>query len=426
MRRQWGNLTLLVGSYAAGQGSLFVSQTWLITTQQHVRLTEFGISFFAATLFLIIVDFGSTSYIARDVLSARPANSILKARDCTIDSNTDCAIRKAFWHVTPIRLTAAIILSIASIFYGREAGGFIGMYLMASTGGILAWSFNALGILDGLRKSGLSGISSAILFVTSAAALALTANHDPETAGFTMGIALSVSCIASVLFQICFTRMSGARLRISRVSRHGLIDALANSGSSMLTLIPGQLYYRFQLAICAAYLPPVSMAMFLYVKQIVIALVQLVGFIRRVEFANTVSLLEEGRTPTIKAAFLAQWVGTAAAALGAFGAAAFGAILHVLGPDSLRSAGTALMVFAPTVLTSALSLACTQACMAMRRFRLAAGISVGSVVVGALASISFAPPLGLPGIALSDVAAATATMAAFAFFLKRQTRLVRP
>jgi O-antigen/teichoic acid export membrane protein len=299
------------------------------------------------------------------------------------------------------------------------SGPFSTTYVLFSSPSLLIWAFNASGSLDGFRLSGVSGLTGSLPCITSAITLVLTADMPSARAGAMLGGSLTVGYMLAVAAQLGVLAVTGRRMGFTMPSGAAVIDSAVHSGAAMLTLMPGQLYFRLQLAVCAIFLTPATTAIFLYAKQIVTALSQLIGFIRRVEFPDMVADLAKRQAPALRVILISQQLGTAVGALGSIGVGLVGLALHFKGTGAPQEGGLAIAIFAPTIFTAAIALGLTQGQMALRRFRVAAIVSIVAVSVSALLVLILTPSLGIVSLAIADFLGNATTIAASVYLLSR-------
>jgi O-antigen/teichoic acid export membrane protein len=410
MLRKLGNLTLLIGGYGLGQGSLFLAQTWLVIHAHLPRFTEFGLGFYTATLALLLVDFGSTQFLAREIAHHGEAEE------------AKAAAWISYWRITPVRLAAAVACLIAGLVYARFSGPFSAAYLLFGSPALLIWAFNAAGPLDGFRLSGASGLTGSLPCITSSIALIATTGMPSAESGAILGASLSVGYILAVAAQLGVLTVTGRRPRFAAPSWANVVDSSVHSGAAMLTLLPGQLYFRLQLAVCAIFLTPAATAIFLYAKQIVTAISQLIGFIRRVEFADMVAALAKRDHSPLRVILVSQRLGTAIGAVSALCVGLFGLGLHFVGTGTPQAGGIAIAAFAPTILTAALALGFTQGQMALRRFHVAAIVSIAAISLSAVVTLVLVPGFGVVGLAMADFLGNTVTIVASIILLSKIAR----
>lgn len=410
------NLLLLIGGYGLGQGALFLAQTWLVSQGELDRLAAFGLSFYLITLAILIVDFGSTSFLAREF-----------ARDGSPEDQAPQDPWAFYWRVLPIRLAVAA-LCVAGLLILQRADAFAAAYAVFAAPALLIWALNTTGVLDGLRLSGVSGATAAIPFIFSATALVLTMDKDPAVAGAELGASLTIGYGMCVAGQVAALAFRGHRVRFVQPQLSEVGRTFVDSGGAMLTLLPGQIYFRLQLALCAAFLTPASTALFLYAKQVMTACAQLIGFLRRVEFPELVKALE---LPTAahpaRTTLMHQKSGTIAASILSIFVFIAGLCAYMVGEGEVREAGTSIMIFTPSILTGALSLSFIQGLLAARQFTQAGTVAIASTLAGALVSLPLVPALGVYGLAIADVLVnAIAIALAFATLSRCGTGTLKP
>lgn len=402
------NLLLLIGGYGLGQGALFLAQTWLVSQGELDRLAAFGLSFYLITLAILIVDFGSTSFLAREF-----------AREPGPLDPAPYDPWAFYWRVLPIRLAVAAVC-VSGLLILQRSDAFAAAYAVFAVPALLIWAFNTTGVLDGLRLSGVSGATAAIPFILSATALVLTTGDDPAVSGAALGASLTLGYGLCVAGQIAALAFRGHRIRFVRPQMTEVGRTFVDSGGAMLTLLPGQVYFRLQLALCAAFLTPASTALFLYAKQVVTACAQVIGFLRRVEFPDLVKALGVPRMLAPLSTILkVQRVGTIAAAASTILVAAAGCALMMFGKGETARSGFAILVFAPTILTSALALSFVQGLIAMRHFKAAAVIMLLATAGGFATSSALVNIIGIAGLAVADAVVNAATISATIWFLMR-------
>lgn len=407
------NLALLIGGYGFGQGALFLAQTLLVSEGELARLAEFGISFYTITLALLIVDFGSTSFLAREV--------VVNAGE---KSDHNVQLWMSYWSIVPVRLFIATV-GFLLIGFGSSASDFTTYYMHFAAPALLIWAFNCTGILDGLQLSGANGASAAIPFVLSAISLALTPLFPAADAGTVLGASLAVGYAACVGLQVATLVLRGYPPRLIRPKLPAIREAFVHSGGALLTLLPGQLYFRFQLSLCSAVLPSAGTALFLYAKQVVTACAQLVGFLRRVEFPELVTGFHRSDAAPVRTIIVAQRVGTLVALVITIGIMAGGTAYYLRGPDPSSAAGLAALIFAPSIFTSAVALSFVQGLMALRLFRTAAVVMLASTATGSVVSLWLIEPLNIAGLSIADIAVNAVTITAILAILQSRRTLNR-
>jgi len=167
--------------------------------------------------------------------------------------------------------------------------------------------------------------------------------------------------------------------------------------------VPGQVIGRAQILLSVAYLGAETTALFVYAKQIVSALTQIVAFVQRVEFPGLVEKLRAVETRTSRSIVGAQAVALYCAfalTAGMIGVAALAAMLPSLG---LHRTAVVLAIFAPTVLTVSLSLVMIQGLAALGDYALIAWALVISAASGIAVSFLLISWLGIAALVVGEI-----------------------
>jgi hypothetical protein len=275
------NVGLLLGGFGFGQGTIFVAQTWLVAIGEYHVLATFGTHFLFAVLGTFLVDAGSITTLARH------------AATLPRDPASQRRLRQVFWDTAAFRMAVALFVVAATIVYAFSpvADGFSRSYALLAAPAFLFFAGNAAGLLDGFKFSGVSGICGAVPYATSAFALALARHASPEVAGAILGAAFSAGCLLTVAAHWIVLAKFGWKPRRGSTTAGGFLAAAREGGAMLGVLLPGQLYGRAQLILSTTYLGAETTAIFLYVKQVVSGVIQVIGFIQRVEFPTLVKRL---------------------------------------------------------------------------------------------------------------------------------------
>jgi hypothetical protein len=364
-------LGLLIGGFGIGQGSIFLAQTWLVATGRTDLLAQFGTHFSFAMLGIIAVEAGSLT-----ILSAQIARLL-------VAQGSERDLWRCYWETTIFRLTMAAALAalivLAEAFV--DLPDFTSWYLIGALPALLVWAFNGAGFLDGLQKSGISGITGSIAYVASAAALLVAIDADPATAGLITGAALGLGYTATVLVQFVALWFAGYRPRLERVTAAGVRTAFVEEGSMLIGLLPGQLYFRAQLALATAFLGTTPTAMLVYAKQIVGAASQISGFARRIEFPRMVQALAAHPQTSNRTLVTMQKGSFAIAGVMACGIVAASLVVVARFDGFTREAWMFLAIFSVTILTEAVGQSLVQAMFARHLFHSAAAARIIAVCV---------------------------------------------
>lgn len=384
------NAALLVSSFAIGQGSIFLAQTWLIDRGALDLLASFATHFSFAILALMIVDGGSSVVVTRRMALAD-------------DLGLGMVARKCYWQACAVRLAVAMVMSLVGLGYGLFYGdAFSRGYIPAAVPALVIWAFNAAGVLDGLMLSGISGLTGMFAYGASAVALAIAGVRSPGDAGLILGAALSIGYAAAVAAQIVVLHRLGCFARAMPVSMKEIHAFACECGAVLVSTLPGQLSFRFQIVVCAVVLGEGSTAVFLYGRQIAAAASQVLEFVRRAHFPAMVREINI-TDASLRTAFQAQRLATSLACLAAICLLLAGASCLLLLDGPFAQSGLVVSLFSTGVLTGALSQTVAQAAQGLGRYSVVAGAAVISMLAGLAASAGLGLLLGLPGLATAEV-----------------------
>jgi O-antigen/teichoic acid export membrane protein len=300
--------------------------------------------------------------------------------------------REQFWRTfcetSVIRLLFAACVGVAAVVYafGMTDDGFTESYVALALPGLLVWAFNAVGLLDGLRLSGVSGVTGAVAYVAAAIGLCLAAHRSAETAGAILGGVFSIGYLLAVAAQWIALRGQGWFPKFRTPTREGLTQAFKDGCAMLFQLVPGQINMRAQLVLSAIYLGAETTALFIYAKQVVTALTQIIAFMLRVEFPGLVEKLSEADNHGPRSILDAQKMTLYCAIIFAFGGTAVAGVAAALPGFSLHRAATMILSFAPTILTLSLSLMMIQALAALGAYSVIAAALTASALAGILVS----------------------------------------
>ncbi|MGV3552657.1 hypothetical protein [Rhizobium sp.] len=391
--RRLVNLGMLIGGFGLGQGSIFLVQTWLVATGETEMLALFGTHFSFAILGIVAVEAGSLTILSAQI-----------ARQIHAGGERD-GVWRSYWETTVFRLTVAVIL--VALGLGALAlsplPDFSRNYLVWSLPAMLLWAFNAAGFLDGLQKSGVSGITGSIAYVASAVALFLARDLSPAQAGAWTGAAFSIGYLLTIVAQFVALAASGWRPAWVAPSGLGIKTAFIEEGSMLAGLLPGQLYFRAQLAIAALFLGHNATAVLVYAKQIVGAASQIAGFARRVEFPRLVQAV--AGNPALGAAATMRIQRSSLAIAAAFAAAIAIAALVVIAMAQgfAVEAWGFLLLFCVTVLSESVGQALVQGLFARSRYHAAAIARIVAVAIAVVFGYVFVGTFGVRVFVVSDL-----------------------
>ncbi|WP_421760447.1 hypothetical protein [Devosia sp.] len=405
--RKLVNLGLLIGSFGAGQGAIFLVQTLLVSYGHLELLATFGTLFSFAILAVLLIDFGVQTILARETAAA-------------VAGDRDEVIWTAYGRATVVRLCAGLVAVVgAAIFLVSSDDAFARSYVIWALPVAAIWPFNAAGILDGLRMSGVAGVVGALPYVLSAGSLAIAMNLGRADGGALLGGALTLGYAISVVAQLVAVGMAGHRVRWVKPNRAGVLGAARDGAGAFFTMLPGQLYFRFQLLLATLFLGTHGTALFLYSKQIATAFAQLIAFLRRIEFPDLVVRLTSTKGSLVRETFSSQRVGTWVGIGGTLIMIAGGLILQGWLTGTQAAAAMSAAIMAPTVVAGAVAAAAVQGLQAIRRFHTAAlAMTVATACAAAVnACVGLVPALAV--FMLADVIVSVVATAICLLVLKR-------
>lgn len=391
--KQIANVGLLVAGFGLGQGAIFIVQTVLVAAGEYELLAAFGTHYSFAILGIVLVDAGASTTLARAVArlpSGREASG---------------EVWRVFCETSAIRIAVALIVGAAAAVYvwRLSSDEFSRWYVALALPGLLLWAVNGVGLLDGLRLSGISGITGSAAYLVTAAGLALAAHRSAAAAGAILGGAFSIGYLATLIAQWTTLARKGWYPRFHRVTRAGLTRALTDGCALSFQILPGQVNMRVQLVLSTVYLGAETTALFVYAKQIVTASTQIVGFVLRVEFPSLVEKLSAAGKQSLGSMLGAQRMALYCAAMFAVGVTVVAGIAAQVPDSGLHRAAIVIAGFAPTIFTMSLLLMMMQALAATGAYGLAAGaLAIGSAA-GMLVSYMLVSMLGVYAFVAGEV-----------------------
>lgn len=407
--RRLVNLGLLVGGFGIGQGSIFLAQTYLVATGSTELLALFGAHFSFAMLGIIAVESGSLT-----ILSAQIARLLVAQGD-------EHELWRVYWETTVYRLTVAILLIAGLLVFQAfvPLPAFSGTYLLGVLPALLIWAFNGAGFLDGLQRSGISGITGSIAYIASAVALVLALHASPAQAGLITGGALSIGYTLTVAVQFTALALLGWRPRFEPPTSGGIRKAFIEESSMLAGLAPGQLYFRAQLAIASVFLGSTATAMLVYAKQIIGAASQISGFARRIEFPRMVQAVVANPRIPIRTLVGIQKISFAIA--GAIAAVVLVASLVIISlfDGFTEQAWAFLAFFCVTILTEAVGQSLVQAMFARNLFHSAAVARIIAVVVAIGFGYLFVTMIGAKVFIAGDLVSHAIVISLSYYWLRR-------
>lgn len=406
------NIGLLIAGLALGQGTIFIVQTVLLAAGKYELLAAFATHYSFAILGIIVVDAGANITLARGVVRL------------AAEGRPRAEVWRIFCDTSAIRLLTAAFLGAAATLYVLEfsSDGFSRRYVMLAFPGLLLWAVNGVGLLDGLRLSGISGMTGAIAYVVNAAGLLLATHRPHDAAGAILGAAFSLGYFLTLAAQWAALARKGWYPQIHRLTRAGLTRALKDGVALSFQIVPGQINMRVQLVLSAAYLGAETTALFVYAKQIVTAATQVLQFVLRVEFPGLVERLSGAGKQGLAGIIAAQKMTLFCAVLFSVGTTAMAGIVTVASDGGLHRAAIVIAGFAPTILTVALLQMTWQGLAALGAYAASAWALAIGAAVGIAASYLLVPQLHVFAFAAAEVVLNLVTLYVGYRYLERARR----
>jgi hypothetical protein len=386
------NIALLIAGFGLGQGAILMVQTLLVAAGEYQLLAAFGTHYSFAVLAIILVDGGASTILARVVVHVSGQQ---KSRD---------EIWQIFCETCAIRLLIAAVISVAAAVYalGTASDGFSRWYVLFALPGLLAWAGNGVGLLDGLKLSGISGISGSAAYVVTAIGLVVATHRSADTAGAMLGGAFSLGYLVTLGAQWMVLVRKGWIPQAQSITRAGLKRSLKDSGALLSLVLPGQINMRVQLVLSTAYLGAETTALFIYAKQVVTAFTQVIAFVLRVDFPGLVEKVA-GTRGSIRNILDAQKTTLVCAVVFTVGAAAVSGGAAMVPDFSLHRAATTVVAFTPTILTLSLALMMIQGLAAMGAYAVIAITFTISLAIGIIVSCLLVTTLNVYAFVLGEM-----------------------
>lgn len=353
------NLGLLVLGFGLGQGSLFLANTYLYWSGHYQLVAEFGAANALLTFAYFIVDWGGLVYLAKESVMTREGQR---------------PVATSYLALSLVRLAVALMFCLGLFaFWVHEAPAFLREYGMFAGLGLLAYAFNASGLLDGHSKAGVSGLTQALPIVAAAITLPICIALNLAAAGRVLGVAYALGMAGAIGLQLRVARIDWGAAYASLTWR--TMQAVGReSAPYMLTPLPGHALFRAQVVLATIYLPQQLVALFIYARQIVGVGYQGLGFYLRVDLKDFAEHLITAAPGPVR--ILLTSVTVRMGALGTIGLMLLAAALWPVKPDIAHS----LLLYAPCVLAVAVAATLQRALLLQSR-------AVETIIILSIATI---------------------------------------
>jgi hypothetical protein len=345
----------------------------LVAAGQYELLAEFGTHYSFAILGIVLVDAGASTTLARAVARL------------SVEQASHDEIWQIFCETSAVRLLTASLIGTAAAVYALAfaTDSFSQWYVTLALPGLLLWAVNGVGLLDGLRLSGVSGIAGSAAYVVTAIGLALAAHRSTAEAGAILGGAFSIGYLVTLVAQWITLGRKGWFPQLRRITRAGLARSFRDGCAMLFQLVPGQITMRVQLVLSTVYLGAETTALFIYAKQVVTASTQIIWFVLRVEFPNLVEKMAAPGKHDLGSVINSQKTSLVCAVAFAVGATVLSGIAAMVPGFRLHRAAMIMVSYVPTILTQSILLMMVQALAALGAY----AVTARALVIGSTAGL---------------------------------------
>lgn len=357
-RRLQGIAGLVLG-FGAGQGAMFLAQSWLVFRGELTFVGQVGLGLAGLSLAQLVADCGGVFILSRHAAQGRDDGFFASAN----------AVRAIFG------LAAALVLALAA----HLAGGATEKAVILGGGAAVAiWSINLAGMLDGIGRTAISGPLSSISWLLAALGLLC---HDPArqvASGLLVGGLFSLGAVITIIFQYVIIHRAGRRVLTARPRLEEMREFAKEGVFYLLANVPAQIYGRSLIVIAKVFLGSEVAGAVVYARNLVTAATQGITFVRRVEFPALASQFASVRLPIRRVLRLQWWsIGGSVAFLGVIVTAVLlGPEIGSSGEESVR---TALLCLSIPVPLWALSSSFLQAFLALGNTRVYAIVANSTI-----------------------------------------------
>ena len=204
-----------------------------------------------------------------------------------------------------------------------------------------------------------------------------------------------------------------------------MVRSFKNGLAMLCGVLPGQLYFRFQIVLSTVYLGAEMTAMLLYAKQIVAAATQIVGFVLRVEFPGLVQRFSRPAEQKFRTILNSQKMALYLAVGATIAVLAMSVLMKFERGNNFNKVALLVSAFAPTILTLSILWVISQALAALGRYTLLSLIIVIFVMVGMAVSYLLITTYGVYAFVAGDIASHAAG-AALVYLCLRDQKPVDP
>ena len=388
------NLPVLIAAFVLGQGCIFLAQTILIAEGNASRVVDFGLNYSIFIMLALFVESGALTILARQVVDLQGKKGSAKK------------LVKQFLEMTVYRGILAFLITTAVFIYfyfSGWGGGFSWLFFMAALPALFVQATNLTGFLDGMRRSGYSGIANGIPHMVAASTLFLTKDWEAELAATYIGGSIFLGYVISWIVQYKFVRKLMGRFPIVKPSYRGVLESSKSGLGMLLVLSPGQVFQRIQLLLCNWFLGVETTSLFIYAKQMVAGCNQVVAFSRRVEFPDLTEKVKLENACSYKELLIQQKTSFLLALVFFVGVNIFAVVGQHYNYFEWSSSAGIIAIVSVTIITEVVSGSSAQILLAAGKFLLVGRIRLIAVILSGVGSYFLAKNFGLYGVVASEV-----------------------
>lgn len=267
----------LIAGFGLGQGSMFLAQSWLVATGRIAMLGEIGLGLAVLSLVQWAADWGGTLLLSRHAATEESLDYIRSAiavRVCLIAPILGVTVVAAAYTQSPL---------VSGMIWGGSGAG-------------LFWAFNLTGYLDGKAKSTLSGPISGLAWLTAAIGLIVAPTQPQFYAGMVIGSCYAAGTAATVFIHYAIAARTGVPISPGAPTIANMRRFAVEATLYCLSDLPAQIYGRSIILVVTSQLGVQIAGIYVYIRQIVIAVAQGLNIMTRVEFPRIARHLRESVT----------------------------------------------------------------------------------------------------------------------------------
>lgn len=388
----------LVFGFGAGQGALFLAQSWLVLRDELAFVGQVGLGLAGLSLAQLVADCGGVFILSRHAAQGRGDGFFASAN----------VVRALFG------ISAALVLALIAYFAGGATERAV---ILGGVAAIVIWSLNLVGMLDGLGRSAISGPLSSIAWLLAALGLLAYDPARPEASGLLVGGLFSLGALITICAQYVIAYRAGRRVLTARPSMREMKSFAKEGSFYLLANIPAQIYGRSLIVIANVFLGAEVAGAVVYARNLVTAATQGITFVRRVEFPALAQRLANAALPIRQVLGLQWWsIGASLAFVAVVVAVVtLGPELGGSGEESVR---TALLCLSIPVPIWTLSSSFLQAFLALGNTRIYAIVANTTIWIGAGLILLTVRQMGLQSFLLGEFLIYGSQLCSYLFYYR--------